>query len=210
MNVERMIPHTRLCQRFLQHTDIRWPISFIYTHSFIRIELCTRIVANSVIIFANEDKKNPQQWNWIVRCGKSNNSALPTTISQQWCISNIDCAWSEWVWVCRMRMHFDAYLNPTKPSMFLSMQTHFVAYCTITELLSSINLVDRICWFADFIQIKRIWWVKIQFATTLLQQTATFKQINKQTNAARENMQRCMSLRILYAGSPFSRHYFID
>lgn len=141
-------------------TDIRWPNSFIFTHSIrsFAFIICTRTVANIVIIFANEEKKTPQQWNWIVRCGKmmlinNNNSTLPTTISQQWCISNIKSAWSE----CAMRMHFDAYLNPTKTSMFLSIETHFVVNCTVAELLNSINLVDRICWFADFIQIKRIW-----------------------------------------------------
>lgn len=40
-------------------------------------------------------------------------------------------------------------------SVCIHFDTYFVVYNR--KIVGSINFVDRICWFADFIQIKRIW-----------------------------------------------------
>lgn len=84
---------TRLCQHFLQHTDIRWPISFICTHSFVRIEFCihhmhiAHVQSQTVLLFLQMKRRKTHN-NGIELCAAAKAATTTMPHCQQKSVSN--------------------------------------------------------------------------------------------------------------------------
>lgn len=111
--------------------------SFVWNSAQI---ICTHVQSQTVLLFLQMKRRKTHN-NGIELCAvvKPATPHNQSTLHQQQSGSN-DAFQMENAHAFRCLFKFK------KASMFISIQTHFAG---------------RICWFTDFIQIKRNWWVRI-------------------------------------------------